>query len=217
MRPWIFLDFQHPGKQTRLNLLTMSPPTPIPGPSKANQMANDTAKARIGFIGAGWWATTNHMPALSERDDVEMSAVCRLGADELQQVKNRFGFEFATESFEDLLNMDLDGVVVSTPHSMHHEHALAAIELGMHVMCEKPLATTAAHARELVEVAERKGVHLLIPHGWHYAPFIQEAKRRMEQGAVGEIEFVMCHMASPIRKLLEGKRFLSVGGGEGDC
>lgn len=176
---------------------------------------SQNSKARVGFIGAGWWATTNHMPVLEARDDVEMTAVCRLGADELQQVKSRFGFRYATESFEDLLNMDLDAVVVSTPHSLHHEHALAAIERGLHVMCEKPLATTATHARELVEAADRKGVHLIIPYGWHYTAFIQEAKRRMELGAVGEVEFVLCHMASPIRKLLEGKRFLSDGGGEG--
>ncbi len=183
---------------------------------KARTVTDSNGNARIGFIGAGWWATTNHMPVLAARDDVEMTSVCRLGADELQQVRERFGFTHATESYEDLLEMDLDGVVVSTPHSLHHEHALAAIERGLHVMCEKPLATTAAHARELVEAADRTGVQLLVPYGWHYAPFIQEAKRRMEQGAVGRIEFVMCHMASPIRKLLEGKRFLSDGGGEGE-
>ncbi len=173
-------------------------------------------KSRIGFIGAGWWATTNHMPVLADHQDVEMTAVCRLGADELQQVKQRFGFVYATEDYRELLSMDLDAIVVSTPHSMHHEHALAAIERGLHVMCEKPLTTSADHARGLVEAAERKGVHLLVPYGWHYAPFIQEARRRMEQGAVGNIEFVMCHMASPIRKLLEGKRFISDGGGEGE-
>ena len=182
-------------------------------------MTTSNGKARLGFIGAGWWATSNHMPVLSQRDDVEMTAVCRLGADELQQVKQRFGFSYATQDYRELLDLELDAVVVSTPHSMHHEHALAAVERGLHVMCEKPLTTNAAQARELVEAADRKGVHLLVPYGWHYAPFIQEAKRRMEQGAVGDIEFVMCHMASPIRKLLEGKRFLTVGGagtGDGD-
>ena len=68
-------------------------------------MTAKTGKARFGFIGAGWWATTNHMPVLVERDDVEMTAVCRRGADELQQVKGRFGFEHATESFHELLEM----------------------------------------------------------------------------------------------------------------
>ena len=56
----------------------------------------------------------------------------------------------------------------------------------------------------------------MIPYGWHYSEFIQEAKRRMDEGAVGEIEFVMCHMASPIRSLIEGKPFLSTGGGAGE-
>ena len=176
---------------------------------------SNTGKAKIGFIGAGWWATTNHMPVLASRGDVEMTAVCRLGADELQQVKQRFGFKHATENYREMLDADLDAVVVSTPHSMHFEHALAAIERGMHVMCEKPLTTNAAEARHLVDAAEKQGVHLLVPYGWHYATFVQDARRRMVDGAVGEIEFVMCHMASPIRNLLEGKRFLSDGGGEG--
>jgi predicted dehydrogenase len=180
-------------------------------------MTTSNGKTRLGFIGAGWWATANHMPVLSAHADIDMSVVCRLGPDELQQVKERFGFSHATQNYHELLDMDLDAVVVSTPHTMHHEHALAAIERGLHVMCEKPLTTSAAQARELVEAADRNGVHLLMPYGWHYAPFIQEAKRRMEQGAVGDIEFVMCHMASPIRNLLEGKRYLITGdGGAGE-
>ena len=106
--------------------------------------------------------------------------------------------------------------MVATPHSLHYEHTMAALKRGLHVMCEKPLATTAAHARAMVEEADRQGVQLLIPHGWHYAPYIQKAKEIMEQNPVGDIEFVMCHMASPVRSLLEGKQFLATGGGAGD-
>ncbi len=173
--------------------------------------------AQIGFIGAGWWATANHMPALVNRPDVEMTAVCRLGSDELQMVKDTFGFEYATENHLELLEIEeLDGVVVASPHTLHFEHAMAAIKRGMHVMCEKPLTTNAQDARMLVEEAERQGVEILIPHGWHYVPYVQKAKELMDQSAVGNIEFVMCHMASPVRSLLEGKRFLSTGGGAGD-
>ena len=173
-------------------------------------------KTRLGFIGAGWWATTNHMPVFAARDDVEMTAVCRLRVDELQQVKERFGFGYATEDYRKLLEMDLDAVVVSSPHTLHYEHALAAIRRGLHVMVEKPITTNAAHARELVAEARKHGVELLVPYGWHYKPFVQEAKRRMDANAVGRIEFVMCHMASPIRTLLEGEPFLNTGGGAGD-
>ena len=70
-----------------------------------------TQQVRLGFIGAGWWATSNHMPILAARDDVELAGVCRLGAGELKQVQERFGFAYATEDYRDLLaNCELDGV-----------------------------------------------------------------------------------------------------------
>ena len=173
--------------------------------------------AQIGFIGAGWWATANHMPVFAARDDVEMTAVCRLGADELQLVKETFGFVHTTENYEELLDIEgLDGIVVSTPHSLHYEHTMAALKRGLHVMCEKPLATSATDARAMVTEAEKQGVELIIPHGWHYAPYVQKAKEIMDQHPVGNIEFMMCHMASPVRSLLEGKQFLAAGGGASD-
>ena len=145
-------------------------------------------KARLGFIGAGWWATSNHMPVFAARDDVELAGVCRLGQAELQQVKDHFGFAYATEDYRDLLaNCELDGVVVASPHPLHYEHAKAALEAGLPVMCEKPMTTRAGHARELVELADAKGVPLLVPYGWHHKPFIQRAKELMNDGAVGEV------------------------------
>lgn len=162
-------------------------------------------KVRLGFIGAGWWATSNHMPVLAERDDVEMAAVCRLGRDELRQVKERFGFAYATEDYRDLLERPLDAVVVSTPHSRHYEHAKAALERGLHVMVEKPMTIKAHEAWDLVETARRMHLHLLVPYGWNYASYIQEAKRLLDDGAVGTIEFAGLTMASPIRQLLAGR------------
>jgi predicted dehydrogenase len=165
-------------------------------------------KARLGFLGAGWWATANHMPLLARRDDVEFAAVCRLGKDELRQVQQAFDFPFATESAEELVNHPgLDAVLVSSPHTLHYEHARMALERGLHVLCEKPMCTRAEHARELVRLARDKGLHLLVPYGWHYKPFVQQAKRWLDAGAVGQVQFVLCHMASPIRELLRGGRF----------
>ena len=61
-------------------------------------------KARLGFIGAGWWATSNHMPIFAAREDVELVGVCRLGTEELRQVQEAFGFAYATEDYHDLLD-----------------------------------------------------------------------------------------------------------------
>jgi len=171
-----------------------------------------TKKVRLGFIGAGWWATANYMPILAPRADVELTAVCRLGQAELRQVKERFGFHFATEDAEELVNYSgLDAVVVTSPHTLHYNHARRVLERGLHVMCDKPMCTHGGHARELVRLAREKGVHLLVPYGWHYKPFVQQAKRWLDDGAIGRVQFALCHMASPIRDLLQGKHFAVEG------
>ena len=163
-------------------------------------------KARLGIIGAGWWATANHLPLLAARPDVDLVAVCRLGKRELEAVAQRFGFRLATEDYRELLACEeLDGVIVASPHTLHYEHARAALERGLHVMVEKPMALRAEHARELVALARERQCHLLVPYGWHYKPFIQFACQQMRRHGVGNIEYVLCHMASPIRTMLTGK------------
>ena len=111
---------------------------------------------RLGFIGAGWWATAYHLPQLTARDDVEMAALCRLGRAELTEVRDRFGFRFATEDYRELLDQPLDAVVISSPHGLHYQHAKAALERGLHVMVEKPMTLRASEAWELV-IWRRRG------------------------------------------------------------
>ena len=104
-------------------------------------------KVRIGIIGAGWWGVANHIPVLQGTPDVEVTAICRLGQEELRSLQDRFGIPFATENYKDLLARDdLDGVVISTPHHLHFEHARAALERGLHVVCEKPMVLRASEA-----------------------------------------------------------------------
>ena len=105
-------------------------------------------KIKLGFIGAGWWATSNHMPILVDREDVIFDSVCRLGETELNQVKEKFGFQFATENYHELLDRELDGVIVSSPHTLHFEHSKAALLRGINVLCEKPMTTSSEQSRE---------------------------------------------------------------------
>lgn len=164
-------------------------------------------KARIGFIGAGWWATTNHMPLLAARSDVEMVSVCGLEPEILRRCQRDFGFRHTTTNYREVLEQELDGIVVASPHSLHAEHALASLKAGMHVLVEKPFATSAAAAREIVRLAKRKRRHVVVAFGWNFRPIAKEAMKIMGRGALGKIEFVLCHMASPLRNLFAGKSF----------
>jgi len=161
-------------------------------------------KVRLGFIGAGWWATTNHMPILAARDDVEFVAVATLGEDLLRKVQERFDFQMGTEDHRELLDQELDGVVVSTPHHLHYEHARDVLNAGFHVLVEKPMALNPQHAWELVRLAHGHERHLVVGYGWHYKPFVRAARRLIGDGGVGRIRYVVCHMASPTKELFSG-------------
>lgn len=158
---------------------------------------------RIGAVGAGWWATSNHFPIYAARDDVELVGVCGKGP-QLETVREQFGFGMATESYDELLDAGLDAVIITTPHDLHYENAIAAIDRGLHVQVEKPTTLDAASAWNLVERVERAGVHFLVPYGWNYKPFTVEAKRLIDAGHLGEIQHVVCSMASPTRGLFAG-------------
>lgn len=160
----------------------------------------DDGVVRLGAIGAGWWATSNHFPIFAERDDVELVGVCGLGPG-LEAVRDRFGFGFATESVDELLDADLDAVVITTPHHLHHPIAVKALERGLHVLCEKPMTLHADEAWDLAERAERAGVVFLVPYGWNYKPFTVAAKRMLDAGRIGDVQYALCHMASPTRGL----------------
>ncbi|MFT4280643.1 Gfo/Idh/MocA family protein [Microbacterium sp.] len=157
-------------------------------------------RVRLGAIGAGWWATSNHFPLFAARADVELVGVCGLG-DDLPDIRDRFGFGFATEDPEELFAAGLDAVVITTPHDLHHPLAARALDLGLHVLCEKPMTLAATEAWDLVERAERAGTVFLVPYGWNYKPFTTAAKRLIDDGSIGEIQYALCHMASPTRGL----------------
>lgn len=166
------------------------------------------AEVRIGIIGAGWWAVKNHIPLLQSQTDVKVAAVCRLGADELHRIQQEFGIDFATEDYRELLRReDLDGVVISSPHRFHYEHAEAALARGLHVLCEKPMVLHAPEARKLAALATSKHLHFLIPYGWNYTGLAEQARDIVKQGGIGTVEHITCHMGSATRDLFSGEDF----------
>jgi predicted dehydrogenase len=157
---------------------------------------------RLGVIGAGSWAVSSHLPNFARHGDVEFVAVSRHGDEALRRVKERFGFQVASEHFRDVLDHDLDVVLVASPSSLHCEHALAAMESGAHVLIEKPVATDPQQAWDLVEAERRLGRHVTVAFGWNFMPMLREAKRLMTDVGIGAVEAVSIYMSSPTRELL---------------
>jgi predicted dehydrogenase len=161
-------------------------------------------RIKVGLIGCGWWATVNHLPLLKQREDVEVVSACGLNEAVLERAQASFGIRHTTTDYRELLDQPVDAVIVTSPHRLHYEHARAALERKLHVMCEKPMTLRGSEAWELVRLARMSDRILLVPYGWHYKPFIQEAKRWLDEGTVGQVEYVLCHMASPTKQFFSG-------------
>ena len=165
---------------------------------------NNHTKLRVGFIGAGNWTEYNHMPLLQKRPDVELVGIATPTQASRDRVQARFGMPYATPDYRELLQQGLDAVVISSPHGYHYEQAKASMEAGVHALVEKPMTLFASEAWDLVRTAERKGVTLVVPTGYHYRPMVIQAKKKMDEGAVGEVEYMLCHMGSALRSLYAG-------------
>jgi predicted dehydrogenase len=162
-------------------------------------------KIRIGVIGAGWWATAAHIPAINSHPQAELVAVQSRERTKAERIARDFGAKHVCTSVGELLALkELDAVVVASTPNVHFTQAKAALESGRHVLLEKPMTFTAGEARELVELAAKRKLHLVMSCPWHYTRHGIEARRLIHSGALGEIKMISVLMTNPIDKLLRG-------------
>ena len=108
------------------------------------------------------------------------------------RVRGRFQIPSSHGSYEDLVaDPDVDIVYISTPHPFHHENALLALDAGKHVLIEKPFAMNAWQAREIVELAESKGLIALEAMWTRYLPHMVRIRELIRSGALGEVRTVI--------------------------
>ena len=97
-----------------------------------------------------------------------------------------FGFARSTTDWSDLLSdPSIDLISVTSPNGLHRAMAVAALEAGKHVWCEKPMALTLADARAMAEAAEQSGKATALGYGYLQNPALQEARRQIVAGAIG--------------------------------
>ena len=162
-------------------------------------------KLQVGVIGAGYWATYAHIPAILAHPRAGLLAVQSRSQAKADKVAKDFHAKHAVTDPMKLLDLPgLDAVVIATTPNMHHAQAKAALERGKHVLVEKPMTFTAAEAKELCELADAKGVQLLISCPWHFTPHGMAVRAKIRSGELGEIRMISVLMTNPIDKLLKG-------------
>jgi len=123
-----------------------------------NLLRMSTPPLRIGILGAGKWTRTVHLPNLRRVEGARVIAVTSNDAERRRQAREAWGAPLCFyEEPADLLQDELDAVIIATPNHTHEELAVAALEAGKHVYCEKPVAFTPAGADRIAEAARRAG------------------------------------------------------------
>lgn len=155
-------------------------------------MSEDSATRplRFGLVGLGYWGP-NLLRVLGDLADVEVSWICDLDADRLERFARRHPAAATTGEVERLLeDPDLDAVVIATPVFTHFELASQALRAGKHTFVEKPLASSAAEADQLLALADEQGRKLMCGHTFVYSPPVQAVTALLTSGELGNVFFI---------------------------
>ncbi|MFI5370045.1 MAG: Gfo/Idh/MocA family protein [Candidatus Eisenbacteria bacterium] len=143
---------------------------------------------RIGLVGVGAAAQISHIPAFKKTEDVELTWLCDRDPEKVQRVAQKFGIPNASGRLDDLLADDtLDAIDICTPNFLHAPMAVAALDAGKHVICERPLARSAVEAAQMVKAAKKADRTLACAVQHRFRPDAQLLKKFVDKGDLGEV------------------------------
>ena len=157
-------------------------------------MINKTVKA--GIIGCGNIANNKHMPALMKIPEARLAAFCDIYEDRAYKAAKAFGIT-GSKTYADYKDMladpSIDVVHVCTPNKSHSFITVDALNAGKHVLCEKPMAKSAADARKMLDASKASGRLLSVGYQNRYRADSTYLKKACERGDLGEVYFAKAH------------------------
>jgi predicted dehydrogenase len=145
-------------------------------------------KVSLAVAGCGYWGSKHlriafQSPLLEIALAVDPQKNCR------DYVASQYPGVPVDSEFRSILNSDAAGVIIATPISTHFQLAKAALLAGKHVLVEKPLAMTGAHCRQLISIAEKQDLVLMVGHTFEYHPAVVKTREIIRQGRIGELYY----------------------------
>ena len=148
------------------------------------------SKIRIGLLGYGYWGP-NYARALSEMPGVSVSFICDAQDEQLRRAASRYPqIPILSDVSDAMRRDDTDAVIISTPASTHYKLARLVLESGRHVIVEKPLALEIEHCQELGELADKKGLVLMVAHTFLYNSGIQKLREYVNSSSFGRVYYL---------------------------
>jgi len=154
-------------------------------------MKNDL---KIGLLGAGWFGREAHLRNLLTLDGVEVAAASSRSEGSLLAAKEMVGDALSTfDDWRELLKMEeIDAVVIALTNDQHRDAALAALESGKHVLCEKPLGITISECDEIITASQSAEKVLQIGHEMRFQRLYETMKKMIDGGDIGDLQLMWC-------------------------
>ncbi len=144
---------------------------------------------KLGVVGYGYWGP-NIVRNFSNSDNGRVSMVCDCNAAALSRVRKNFPQTALTTDYEDIISSgDVDAVAIITPVSSHFDLAKKALQNGKHIFVEKPFTATASQAEELIDLAEKKGLTIMVDHTFIFTGAVRKMKQLIAEGLLGAIYY----------------------------
>ena len=155
------------------------------------------APVRVGVVGTSWWTEGMYLPSLTSHPDARVVALCGRGRARAEELAGRFGVPHVFADYGEMIDRGgLDALAVATPDDLHHPMTLRALRAGLHVLCEKPLASNRAQALEMWRAAEAAGVVHLVLFMFRWLPAFRQLEKLVTAGYVGRIHHAEFHYLS---------------------
>lgn len=144
---------------------------------------------RVGIIGFGYWGP-NVVRNLHGLDDIRVDVICDESSAALARARKAYPNISTTSNPCDVLSSpDIDAVAVITPVWTHYELAKKALENGKHVFVEKPFTSNSAEAEDLIELAARKNLTVMVDHTFLFTGAVRKIRELVESGALGDLYY----------------------------
>jgi predicted dehydrogenase len=142
-------------------------------------------KPRVGFLGTGWIGR-NRMEAMLATGLVEAAAIADPSHDMREEAAASAPDAAVLDNFDELLTLDLDGVVIASPSALHAEQSIRALEAGLAVFCQKPLGRTEPETRSVVEAARKADKLLGVDLSYRFTNGMKAIRRSIASGDLGQ-------------------------------
>ena len=150
-------------------------------------------RIRVGAIGSGGNARL-HMRRLEAIDGVDVVAICDPSKDAVEMALDQIKFAAEPKVFGDHGSMldavELDAVMISTPHTLHFEQIMESLDAGLHVLCEKPMVCTTDHAQQVIDAWNDSGLVMSIAYQRHTLAQFRYCRDRILSGEMGKVVFI---------------------------